>query len=125
MRPVSLFLLKTEGQSSRQDSQSVQTLISMTGTLQVLPVFIFLSSTQSANRMQNLSSIMTPIGVLDSFLYTENFSKYGNRSAIFFDLITGIMATDSQHITVIRYSQRKSLTSRQGGPVILSDIFLL
>lgn len=53
-----------------------------------------------------------------------------NRIDIMFihgpDLITGIMATDSQHITVIRYySQRKSLTSRQEGPVILSDIFLL
>ena len=31
MKPVSLFFLKTEGQSSRQDSQSVHSLMSMRG----------------------------------------------------------------------------------------------
>ena len=50
------------------------------------------------------------------------------------DLITGIMAADSQHIIVIGHGLRKSLTSRlpipsrsrdgEGGLVILSNIFL-
>ena len=40
------------------------------------------------------------------------------------DLITGIMATESAYI-VIRHSQRKFVTTRQGGPVIPSNFFMV
>ena len=117
MRLVSIFLLKTEGQSSRQDSQSVQALMSMTGTLHILPVFVFRSSTQSANRMQNLPTVLTPLRILAGSFLKKIFPNMViallfffdgiNRNDIMFmpgpDLITEIMATNNQDIIFISH----------------------